>query len=54
MEFGGLHFVSYSFYEVVLQIEYVFVVNLLPNNLAVLGAGIIQKVYSGLFDNIDL
>ena len=48
MEFGGLHFVSRSFYELIIRFEYVFITNLTPTKLAILGSSLIQKVYNTL------
>ena len=54
MEFGGLHIVSSGFYQLILRLEYVFVVNLLPTTLAILRSAIIQKVYITLKESLHL
>ena len=54
MEFGGLRFVSRSFYELIIRFEHVFVTNLTPTRLAILELSLIQKVYNGLKDNFEL
>ena len=54
MEFDGLRFVSCSFYELIIRFEHVFVTNLTPTRLAILGSSLIQKVYSGLKENFGL
>lgn len=48
IEFDGLHYVSSSFYNLVLRLEYVFIINLHPTKLAILGSTIIQKLYNKL------
>ena len=52
--FGGLSFVSASYYEFILRIEYVFVKCLTSTKLAVLGNTLVQRVYQNLCESTSL
>ena len=52
--FGGLNFVSASYFEFVLRMEYVFMKCLTSAKLAVLGNGLIQQVYQYLCECADV
>jgi len=50
--FGGLNFVSATYYDFVLKLEYVFVRCLTSTKLAVLGSSLVQRVYNDICVNI--
>ena len=52
--FGGLIFVSASYYEFILRIECVFVKCLTSTKLAVLGNTLVQRVYQNLCESTSL